>query len=156
VFGIGGGICDTAEVSTAYAKDHGLCHYVGDYCENSWPLVGCVQMARMYCCWDGKLPRIIQEQGRQFLSRFNQVYCPSGDTASCMTQNRYWNTPTTPDCMGLLPEELSSLGPYMGKKPGIDLSEFINDITSQITASIPTMQQDMTTQIQNFYNLIQK
>jgi conjugal transfer mating pair stabilization protein TraN len=43
--------------------DAGLCHKVGTYCSSSF-LGICVTKKDVYCCFQSKISRILQEQGR--------------------------------------------------------------------------------------------
>lgn len=157
--GVAGGICQTNEVLTTASVSIGLCHYVGDYCTNSWPMVGCVQMSKMYCCFDGKLGRIINEQGRTQLKRYKQAYCPAGNcgpytAALAHTDTQFWNTSIVPDCGGLKVEEMQML--KWGKPNGIDLSEYFTDVVNSITAALPNIQTSLMQQVNDFYNHIKK
>ncbi|MBJ6724899.1 conjugal transfer protein TraN [Geomesophilobacter sediminis] len=118
--------CDQGDIQTgmqAAAKD---CHYIGDYCEKKWPLVGCVQKAKGYCCFNTKMARIIHEQGRPQLLSFGT------DGA--------WGTPSSPNCRGFTPDEFQSLD-----FSRIDLSEYFGDIQKDLAMKI----QGAQTSIQN-------
>ena len=55
--------CDRQEVLLHQRDAQGLCHYVGSYCSDS--VFGiCVTKKKTYCCFESKLSRILQEQGR--------------------------------------------------------------------------------------------
>ncbi|MCX7992018.1 MAG: conjugal transfer protein TraN, partial [Proteobacteria bacterium] len=82
--------CSQNERMTAVRDRDGLCHYVGEYCKNKITGVGCVQKARVYCCFNSKLARIIQEQGR--------IQLGIG-----------WGDAKSPDCRGFGPDEFSML-----------------------------------------------
>ncbi len=116
------GGCDANSVLTACYVDLGLCHYVGSYCKKKWALVGCVQKAKVYCCFNSKLARIVHEQGRPQLKTFNG---PNGG----------WGT--TPDddpgpiCRGFTPEEFQMLD-----FSRIDLSEWYGDIQHRVETEI--------------------
>ena len=125
--------CGTKEATTVKKVGKKQCHYIGDYCQESWFLVGCVQKANVYCCFGSELGRIIQEQGRPQLVAFNATG---------------WGTPEQPNCRGFTPEEFQHLD--FSK---IDLSEYINDM---IVASQATIQNKMKTGLQNFYNNLNK
>ncbi|OGP25143.1 MAG: hypothetical protein A2X99_10885 [Deltaproteobacteria bacterium GWB2_55_19] len=89
-----------------------MCHYVGTYCTEKWALIGCVQSKKVYCCFNSKLARIINEQGRNQLQSF---------------QPDMWGVPENPVCRGFTPEEFQMLD--FSK---IDLTEFFNDIKSNL------------------------
>jgi hypothetical protein len=121
--------CGTQEAMTVQCIAKKQCHYIGDYCQEDWWLVGCVQRADVYCCFGSELGRIIQEQGRPQLIDFNATG---------------WGTTGQPDCRGFTPEEFQHLD--FSK---IDLSEYINDME---VASQATIQNKMQTGIQNLEN----
>ena len=121
--------CGTQEAMTVRQVAKKQCHYIGDYCQQDWWLVGCVQRAYVYCCFGSELGRIIQEQGRPQLISFNATG---------------WGTPEQPDCRGFTPEEFQHLD--FSK---IDLSEYINDME---VASQATIQNTMQTGLQNLKN----
>ena len=58
---IGG--CDKADQLLKDKREQGLCHYVGTYC-SSKTLGVCTKKREAYCCYESKLSRILQEQGR--------------------------------------------------------------------------------------------
>ncbi len=62
------GVCDPGEKALAMKIDQGLCHYVGTYCSAS-ALGICHTKRKSYCCFDSKLTRILQEQGRPQLGK---------------------------------------------------------------------------------------
>ncbi len=55
--------CDQQDIMTSTFNDSRYCHEVGEYCIKKWPMVGCVQKAKSFCCFNSKLARIIHEQG---------------------------------------------------------------------------------------------
>nr|WP_277754249.1 conjugal transfer protein TraN [Porphyrobacter sp. GA68] len=56
-------LCDAAERELDKKDDAGLCHRVGSYCSDK--VLGiCVTRKDAYCCFESKLSRILQEQGR--------------------------------------------------------------------------------------------
>ncbi|MFA7465339.1 MAG: conjugal transfer protein TraN [Syntrophales bacterium] len=118
--------CGDEDAGTVMGVRGGRCHYVGDYCREKWPLIGCVQRANMYCCFNSKLGRIIQEQGRAQLKTF------AG-----------WGGAENPDCRGLTPDEFQMLD-----FSGIDLSEYFGDVVTKSQAGI---QQDMKKKVEDFY-----
>lgn len=116
--------CDSQDIETSTFNDSRYCHEVGEYCVKKWPLVGCVQKARGFCCFNSKLARIIHEQGRPQLAGFG----PGGG----------WGQPKNPNCRGFLPEEFQALD--FNK---IDLSEYVEDIQRNIRTNL---QQDLQQQ----------
>jgi len=94
--------CSESEKLLAQQSVAGQCHYVGSYCSNK--VLGiCTSTGYGYCCFNSKLARIIQEQGRV------QLGISFGAAAS-------------PDCRGLTPQEIEGID--FAK---IDFSEFYAD-----------------------------
>lgn len=125
--------CDGNDVTTAMMNKGGFCHYVGDYCFRKWPMVGCVQKAKGYCCFNSKLARILHEQGRPQLASF-------GPTGS-------WGVGSQPNCRGFYPEEFQALD--FSK---IDLSEYIGDIQGQIADTTSRLTDQITNDMTNYLN----
>lgn len=125
--------CTAGDAITDAGSHHRMCHYVGDFCSRTFQLgIGsvCVQETKTYCCFHGKLARIIQEQGRPQLQSFG----PGGG----------WGTAQAPNCRGFTPDEFQNLD--FSK---IDLSEYMQDIK---TTAVPQVQQNMQNKVQQFYN----
>jgi len=133
----GGGCCDKDKVFLglveckedekilARKNDNGMCHYIGEYCSKKLDLkvkTICVQHKKTYCCFNSKLARIINEQGRPQLSKD-------------------WGSADSPNCRGFTPEEFQKLD--FSK---MDLSEFYNDLSQSVSSSVLT---NMTNYIQN-------
>jgi hypothetical protein len=125
--------CGSNDRTTSEALAGKTAHFVGTYCSDSWPLVGCVQTTETHCIFQSKLGRIIQEQGRMQLKALQDGF-----------GNPYWGTPKSPQCRGFTVEEFQSLD--FGK---MDLSEYFTDIKTKANAAI---QQDMKNNVQNYYN----
>ncbi|BCK65875.1 conjugative transfer protein [Aeromonas caviae] len=115
--------CDQMSMETALMSDSGFCHEVGTYCKKKIKLIGCVQKAKSYCCFNSKLARIIHEQGRPQLK----------------TGINNWGTPEAPLCRGFTPEEFQSVD--FGK---IDLTEYINDVQKNATEEIQKNMSNIT------------
>mgnify|MGYP001188776879 FL=1 len=107
---IGYSTCNAREMDLACRRYNGLCVEVGSYCAKRIPLVGCVQRKTTYCCFNSKFGRIIQEQGRPLLQKYDPA-APFGSAKH-------------PDCKGFEPEDFSMLD--FGK---IDFSETFPDIS---------------------------
>ncbi len=103
------GGCSEDDVITAAYNELGLCHYVGTKCVKKLPIVGCVQKAKVFCCFNSKLARIIQEQGRPQLKTIDS-----------------WGSTDFPNCRGLTPQEFQNLD-----FSRIDLHEWQQDIKTQ-------------------------
>lgn len=112
--------CGTSEVALGKARvsgnsGDGYCHYVGDYCAEEWNLGVtkiCVQKKKTYCCFNGLLGRVIQEQGRPQLGIG-------------------WGSSEAPECRGFTPDEFQKLD--FSK---IDLGEFTQAVTANAAANI--------------------
>lgn len=101
--------CDQRDIETALLNSSKYCVFIGEYCAEKWPLVGCVQKANSYCCYNSMLARIIQEQGRA------QIPSMGG-----------FGTPEEPNCRGFTPTEFQSLD--FSK---MDLTEYYNEIRTK-------------------------
>lgn len=115
--------CDQQSMETALMADSGFCHSVGTYCKKRVKLIGCVQKAQSYCCFNSKLARIIHEQGRPQLK----------------TGINTWGTPEAPLCRGFTPEEFQSVD--FGK---VDLTEYINEVQKTATDEIQKSMSNIT------------
>ncbi|MCP3732749.1 conjugal transfer protein TraN [Sphingomonas sp. MG17] len=107
--------CDQQDMETAMLRASGMCHEVGSYCSSSF-LGICLQKAKGHCCFNTKLGRILQEQGRPQLKSFNGVG---------------WGTPRQPLCRGFTPEEFQALD--FAK---MDLTEYYEEIQARGAAEI--------------------
>lgn len=118
---IAGYKCSSQDTQTGEQRASGYCVYIGDYCKENWPFVGCVQTAHSYCCFNSELARIIQQQGRE------QIPSMGG-----------FGTATAPNCGGFTPEQFQSID-----WSKIDMSEYYSElqystqstIQSQVTTS---------------------
>jgi conjugal transfer mating pair stabilization protein TraN len=101
--------CDQAEQILAMKKDNRLCHTVGSYCSVKIPIIGtCVQTTQTYCCFNSRLARILNEQGRAQIARS-------------------WGSPKSPDCSGFTIAQLQSLD-----FSRMDLTEFYAEIAPKM------------------------
>ncbi|WP_103727270.1 conjugal transfer protein TraN [Novosphingobium sp. HII-3] len=82
-------LCSSEEMMLDVKDRMGLCHYVGTYCSDK-VLGVCTSKRKSYCCFESKLSRILQEQGRAQLGKT-------------------WGKPKEPDCKGFLIEEFQKL-----------------------------------------------
>lgn len=105
--------CKPEETYLSCAKELGLCHYIGKYCKKElkidtpfFKIRKCLQGAKVYCCFNSKLARIVHEKGRPQLKTFNG-----------------WGEVRNPNCRGFTPEEFQMLD-----FSRIDLSEWYEDI----------------------------
>ncbi|WP_405053669.1 conjugal transfer protein TraN [Sphingobium sp. MK2] len=107
--------CDQQDMEVGMLRGSGMCHEVGSYCSSS--ILGiCVQKARGHCCFNTKLGRIIQEQGRSQLKAFSAIG---------------WGTAKQPYCRGFTPEEFQALD--FSK---MDLSEYYTEIEARAQSDI--------------------
>jgi len=127
------GSCDQNDITTDLLRDSKYCHFVGDYCEKKWPIIGCVQKAKGYCCFNSKLGRIIHEQGRPQLESFGR--------------DGGWGEAKKPNCRGFKPEEFQMLD--FSK---IDISEYIEDIQKDMDKKLTDMQKNLNDKVNNFLN----
>jgi conjugal transfer mating pair stabilization protein TraN len=81
--------CNRSEVLLHQRDAQGLCKYVGSYCSDS-VLGVCVTKKKTYCCFESKLSRILQEQGRP------QIGKP-------------WASPRREQCLGFTVDEFARL-----------------------------------------------
>lgn len=128
--------CEPGDIITAGQVASKRCHFVGEYCEKSWALVGCVQKAKGYCCFNSMLARIINEQGRPQLS----VFGPSGG----------WGEPNRPECRGFTPDEFQAIDFNR-----VDLSEYLDVVQKDLDAKIQASSQNITDSIQRRFQDIQ-
>lgn len=97
--------CDEAEKVLAMKRDARLCHGVGSYCSRRIGLIKvCVEKTETYCCFNSRLARILNEQGRAQIGRG-------------------WGSAQSPDCGGFSLAQLQSLD-----FSRMDLSEFYAEI----------------------------
>lgn len=118
--------CDIPEAKTQLKLGAGICHHVGSYC-SAQALGGCVTTRQQYCCFNSKLAKIIQEQGRPQLGRG-------------------WGTAQTPDCSGITVAELGQLD--FSK---MDLSEFMADVTAKATPDATALAANAQAKVKAFY-----
>lgn len=81
--------CSREEMLLHQRDAQGLCAYVGTYCASSF-LGVCFTKRKVYCCFESKLSRILQEQGRLQL-------------------NKPWASPKTEQCNGFTINEFARL-----------------------------------------------
>lgn len=97
--------CEQAEQILAMKRDNRLCHGVGSYCSSRLPIIRlCVETTESYCCFNSRLARILNEQGRGQLGRG-------------------WGGPQSPDCSGFTVGQLQGLD-----FSRMDLTEFYAEI----------------------------
>jgi conjugal transfer mating pair stabilization protein TraN len=120
-------LCSSEEIQLDVKDRMGVCHYVGEYCSEKL-LFACTTLRHQYCCFQTKLARVIQEQGR------TQI-------------NKSWGDPKSPQCGGFTVEEFSQLDLSQ-----MDFTEVYADFTSAV--SVPASLQNTVTiqeKIHDFY-----
>lgn len=101
--------CEQAEQVLAMKRDSRLCHSVGSYCSSRTPIIKvCVEKTESYCCFNSRLARILNEQGRAQISKS-------------------WGSAQSPDCSGFSVAQLQSLD-----FSRMDLSEFYAEIAPKL------------------------
>ena len=95
--------CAPSEKQLAMKKDQRLCSYAGSYCSKKF-LGVCLEKKESSCCYNSRLARIINEQGR---AQIGKTY---GD-------------PKNPNCSGFTPGQLQALDFSQ-----MDLAEFFDEI----------------------------
>jgi conjugal transfer mating pair stabilization protein TraN len=121
--------CGQEDAEAAMLNGSGYCHYVGDYCSKKIKFIGCIKKSKSYCCFNSKLARIIQEQGRPQLG---------------MT----FGSAESPSCSGFTPQQFQSID--FSK---IDMSEYYGDIKAKADSII---NQSVSDTVNNYYDKIGK
>jgi conjugal transfer mating pair stabilization protein TraN len=106
--------CDESDVYTATHNNMGLCHYVGDYCSQQYPITGCIERKNSYCCYNSKLAKIVNVQGRPLIGKS-------------------WGDVNSPDCSGFTTAEFQKID-----FNALDLSEFYSEIVPRDIGSFGT------------------
>lgn len=119
--------CDPNEAKTQLRLGAGLCYHVGSYCSTKI-LGACATVRQSYCCFNSKLARIVQEQGRPQLGKD-------------------WGDVKSPDCAGFTTDEVSALD--FSK---MDLSEFVADVTARATPDGDQLAASAVARVNEFYS----
>lgn len=83
--------CEQAEQVLAMKRDNRLCHGLGSYCSARLPIIRlCIETTETYCCFNSRLSRILNEQGRVQLGKG-------------------WGGPESPNCSGFTVPQLQAL-----------------------------------------------
>lgn len=120
--------CEPEEQKLGMHRGANLCHFVGSYCSKK--VTGaCLETTESYCCYNSKLARIINEQGKPQIGKG-------------------WGTPKSPSCGGFTIEEFQKID-----FSALDLSEFIDDVmNSTVLPKVDSIQQDITNKASNLKN----
>jgi conjugal transfer mating pair stabilization protein TraN len=118
---IGLSSCSEKEKALAKLRQEKKCVYVGTYCAEKLPVIGCIRRKSNFCCFGTKLARLIHEQGRP------QLKMTFGDAEH-------------PQCRGFTVEELTKLD-----FEKIDLSELLSELYSKFKApNVSKLSQDFS------------
>jgi conjugal transfer mating pair stabilization protein TraN len=121
--------CSQDEMKLDIKDRMGLCHNLGTYCSSSF-LGICSTRRTAYCCFESKLSRVLQEQGRPQLGKA-------------------WGSAKKEQCLGFTIDEFSRLDLSV-----MDFTEVYADFMD--AAKLPDEVQTMTEiqqKIQNYYDL---
>ena len=104
--------CNENEGKLAMKEGAGLCHTIGSYCSSCIRIFGycisCIENTTGKCCFNSKLARIINEQGRQQFGKG-------------------WGSAESPDCSGFSIAQLQSMD-----FSAMDLTEFYASIVPKL------------------------
>lgn len=106
--------CEPEEQQLGMHKGAGLTHYVGSKCSKKF-LGACVERKQVYCSFNSKLAKIVNEQGRPQI-------------------NKSWGTAQSPNCSGFTVAEFSRID-----FSRLDFTEFVDDVMR--AAEIPNPDQ---------------
>jgi len=123
--------CEPEEQILSMKLGQNLCHEVGNYCSNKF-LGKCITKTRAHCCYNSRLARIINEQGRVQIGKS-------------------WGAAQSPNCSGFTADEFALID-----FSTVDLSEFVSEIMASVKMpNISGMSQDVQgsvqTKMQNYY-----
>ena len=126
--------CQQSEQLLAMHRDTNLCVFVGSFCSSRIPILRtCIEETESFCCFNSRLARIINEQGR------GQI-------------GKGWGSGESPDCSGFTSDEFQRLD-----FSRIDLSEFVQEIASSVqipsAASLgQNVQATVQQRVNSYYN----
>ena len=104
--------CSEGEAKLAMKEGAGLCHSIGSYCSSCIRIFGycvsCIENTTGKCCFNSKLARIINEQGRQQFGKG-------------------WGSAEGPECSGFTIAQLQSMD-----FSAMDLTEFYASIVPKL------------------------
>lgn len=123
--------CSNSEQKLAEERTNKKCVYVGSYCSQKESLTNtCLKKKESYCCFSGKLSRIIHEQGRPQIGMG-------------------WGSAESPNCAGITIEDLQKID--FSK---IDFSELFAEYESKAKsqmASDQITQNKISSSVKNYY-----
>lgn len=126
--------CEQSEQLLAMHRDANLCVHVGSFCSARVPIIKtCIEQTESYCCFNSRLARIINEQGR------GQV-------------GKGWGSAEGPDCSGFTTAEFEQLD-----FSRIDMSEFVQEISASVNVPSASsfgqsVQSTVQQRVNNYYN----
>lgn len=133
--------CDQDATMTAMKKDTGLCVDLGEYCSRKLPIFNvCIQRKKTYCCFNSKLAKIINQEGKRQLGRGN-------------------GSAQNPDCSGLTADDFNLID--FSRAPPGTWDEFIEQIKptmpdankaiGQVGTTLPVATQTILEKYKNYY-----
>jgi len=123
--------CTAGELMLGCKIAKGVCHHVGSRCK-SQAFGTCLQKVDVYCCYNSKLARIINEQGLPQIGKS-------------------FGTGDIPYCKGFQLDEFVMLN-----LSDIDLSEYSDDLMREMAPNAQQQYMDALNRMQNTYNLQQQ
>lgn len=111
--------CSEDEQKTALKRGQNLCHFVGSYCASK-ALNACVTKKEGHCCFNSRLARIINEQGRAQIGKG-------------------WGSGESPDCSGFTLAQIEALD-----FAAMDLAEFFGEIQAKALSEAQVSAQNST------------
>lgn len=99
--------CEQNEQILSMRRGENLCYRVGSYCSKKVFGV-CLERKRTYCCYNSRLGRIVNEQGRAQIGKS-------------------WGSPKDPNCDGFTQQEFASIN-----FAALDLSEFAREVMNAV------------------------
>lgn len=119
--------CEQAEQILAMKRDNRLCHGGGSYCSARIPIIRlCIETTETYCCFNSRLSRILNEQGRAQLGKG-------------------WGGPQSPDCSGFTLTQLQALD-----FSRMNLAEFYAEIAPTLP-DLGGMQQRVQQKVNSYF-----
>ncbi|MBI5330058.1 MAG: conjugal transfer protein TraN [Betaproteobacteria bacterium] len=118
--------CDPEDQMTAMKSGQNLCVSIGSYCSSKFLMI-CLEKKEGYCCFNSRLARIIQEQGRSQLGKS-------------------WGSPRSPECSGFTTAEFESLD-----FSRIDIAEFIREVQPK-AMDVQALADRMNSRVQTMAN----
>ena len=127
--------CEQSEQILAMRRDQNLCHEIGTYCSSELKLLFtkiCIEHTKSYCCFNSRLARILNEQGR------GQI-------------GKSWGGAQSPNCTGFTQAEFAAID-----FSSVDLSEFTAEIMANIRmpnigSTSQQVQTSVQQKVQNYY-----